>query len=301
MRAISGNVMDYTKKVFEYFSNNDAHHHIIITPHAPPVEKSSHGIEVAMENIWDDTDIRDTVLGLKNYGEETALSPGNPKTLELGLSETFCLSISGVGRFRVSYLTQRGSLSFSMKRIPFVVESCTDLHVDASLVESTLEVLCDNNGGIVAVFGPLAEANSRLVYALIKRINSRQRRIIHILERELMFLMRHDNSIIIQRELGTDCTSLNEGIRESLTMNPDIIFAGDLLVTDKIPALERAAETGTSIILSVVANDKEAFLHLLKSICGDHYAVFGRRIREVIEVRSQTDGKLSATLAAKTK
>jgi len=292
--------MDYTKNLFEYFSSGENRKHIVVTPHAPPVERSSHSIDVAMDAIWDDTDINETIIGLKTYGALDALTQ-RPENVEESLSETFCVSIKGAGRFRVSYLTQRGSKAFSMKRIPFVVPTCSDLKIDETIVDKILKVLCDPNGGIVAVFGPSASSNSKLVYALLKRINSRERQIIMILERELSHLMRHDNSIVIQRELGSDCTTFNDGIREGLDMTPDIIFAGDLLVTDYLPALVRAAETRTSIILSLVASEKEAFLHILKSIFKEQYPIFGRRTREIIEVRPQPNDEITAVLAAQTK
>ena len=292
--------MDHTQKILDYFAENSERHHLVVTPHAPPVERASHSIDIALESIWDDTDIRDTIMGLKACAEEnTLISAGDATKLEL--SETFCLSIKGNGRFRVTYLTQRGSMSFSIKRVPFVIQSCDELQIDSEIIERTLDVLCDPNGGIVAIFGPCADSNSKLAYALLKRVNSTKRQIILIIERELTHLMRHDNSIVIQRELNSDCESFDAGIRESLTLNPDMIFVGDIQSTDCIPSMERAAETGTSIVLSLVANDREAFLHILKSICGDQYPIFGRRTREIIEVRPLPDKGIRAAFAAKSK
>jgi hypothetical protein len=292
--------MDYAQKILDYFGEDESRHHLVVTPHAPPVERSPHDIDIALETIWDDTDIRDTIVGLKGCAEENTLITAG-SGIQLELSESFCLSIKGNGRFRVTYLTQRGSMSFSIKRVPFIVHSCDELNINADIVERTLNVLCNPNGGIVAIFGPCADSNSKLAYAMLKRVNSTRRQIILVIERELTHLMRHDNSIVIQRELNSDCNSFNDGIRESLTMSPDMIFVGDIQATDSIPSMVRAAETGTSIILSLVASDRESFLHILKSICGDQYPIFGRRTREIIEVRPLPDKGISAVFAAKSK
>ncbi|MBT3193503.1 MAG: Flp pilus assembly complex ATPase component TadA [Verrucomicrobia bacterium] len=285
--------MDYTKRLFEYFAEDETHRQVVIAPHAPPVERSAAGIDVAMKEILDDNDITDTLIGLRTHGESGALT-SQPADVPDELADTFCLSIRGTGRFRVCSLTQRGTKAISITRIPFTTPSCSDLNVDEATVEKLLRALHDPQGGIVAVFGPTPDANSKAVYALLKRINDSERSVIVTLERELTQLMRHDNSIVVQRELGTDCTTMDDGIREALYLSPQILFVGDLLVTDRLPSLIRAVETQTSVILSVVASEKTSFLHIFKSVFGEQCDFLARRIRETLEVMPLTDGGLTA-------
>lgn len=292
--------MDYTKKLFEYFSNNENCNHIIVSPHVPPVERLANSIEVAMDAVWDEVDINETILGLKTYGEINTLSAKHPEDMTNLISDTFCLSIKGAGRFRISYFTQRGSKAFSMKRIPFVIANCEELNLDRAIVEGVMQKLHAPNGGIIAVFGPSAIANSKFAYAVLKRINTKERKVILVMERELTHLIRHDNSIVVQRELGTDCETMEDCLREGLDMKPDIIFAGDLLLTDSIPSLVRAAETQASIIISLVASERESFLHILKTIFKDQYSILGRRTQDIIKVMPEDNGEISATYAAKT-
>lgn len=289
--------MNYTKKLFEYFSSDENHRHIIVTPHAPPVERLSHSIAVAMDAIWDETDINDTIVGLKTYGEINSLSTQPPEDITNSISDTFCMSIKGGGRFRISYFTQRGSKAFSMERIPFKIATGAELGIDDSITKKMQQVMCNQSGGIVAVFGPSAVENSKFVYALLKNINNKERKVILVIERELTHLMRHDNSIVIQRELGSDCETIDDCIREGLDTKPDIIFAGDLMHTDYIPSMVRAVETQTAIILSVVACEKESFLHILKTIFKDQYTIIERRTQEIIKIMPQSDGKTLATVA----
>lgn len=291
--------MDYTKRIFAYFGEDESRSHIVIAPSAPPIEQSPSGIKVALEAVLDDNDITDTLLGLRTYGGDmTKLAPHSAADMPSMLSETFCLSIRGVGRFRVSYLTQRGSKAITISRIPFVVPSVGDLNLEAPTTERLLRVLQDQKGGIVAVFGPSPEANSKVVYSLIKEVNSKDRSVILVLERELTHLMRHDNSIVVQRELGSDCMSIDDGIREGLEMSPQIIFVGDLLVTDRLPSLVRAAETQASVIISVVASERTSFLHVLKAIFREQYPILARRTREILKVTPKPDGGLTAAFAA---
>jgi len=295
--------MDYTKRLFSYFSQNEGLSHIIVAPGAPPIERSANGIGVALEAVLDGNDVQDTLVGLRRYGETGGLPGGLTKydaIPPMRVSDTFCLSIQGAGRFRVTYLTQRGSKAFSMRRIPFTIPSCQDLNLDASTVDRVLRALRDPDGGIVGAFGPSPEANSTLVYAMLKSINSEDRCIILIQERELTHLMRHDNSIVIQRELGSDSTGMDTAITEGLNMLPHIIFAGDLRVTDRLPSLVRAVETQARVIVSVVATEKASFLHVFKEILGEQYAILGRRTRELVKVTPLANGGLTATLVDQT-
>jgi len=288
--------MNYTKKLFEYFSANENHKHILITPHAPPVERLSNSIDVAMDAVWDEVDINDTIIGLKTYGSVDSLSSRKPVDTSI-LSDTFSMSVKGTGRFRISYFTQRGSKSFSMKRIPFHIENCSELDLDEQLADKLSQMLCNQSGGIISLFGPSAISNSKFAYALLGRINSKDRKVILVAERELSHLMRHDNSIVVQREVGSDSESIEDCIREGMDITPDIVFAGDLLLTDSIPSLVRAAETHTTIIISLVASEKESFTHILKAIFKEQYQIIERRTQAVVKVMPQPDGKLSATIA----
>ncbi len=291
--------MDYTKRLFEYFREDERRHHLIIAPNAPPIEKTLSGLALAIDAIFDNTDISETLIGLQTFGEGSA-SRGDSRQSEADpVSATFCLSIKDIGRFRVSYLTQRGSKAMSMERIPFIIPSCESLKLEPTAVERLLKVLRYPKGGIVAVFGPSTEANSKFVYSLLNRINNQDRCIMVIQERELTHLMRHDNSIVLQRELGSDFENMDVGIQEGLDMMPHIMFVGDLLLSDKLPSLVRAVETHASVVLSVVATDRESFIHILKSIFGEQYAILGRRTREIVSVTPQIDGGLVATFATK--
>lgn len=285
--------MDYTKRLFAYFDEDPSRTHLIIAPGAPPIERSGGGVEIAMEAILDGNDVTDTLVGLRTHGETKAISN---KAIQVPdqLSDVFCLSIRGSGRFRVHYLTQRGSKTISIERIPFTIPSCADLNIDAATAERALRVLKDPNGGIVALFGPSPSANSKAVYALLKSINSSDRNIILIMERELTHLMRHDNSVVVQRELGADFTTLDDGIQEGLNLSPHILFVGDLLVTDRLPSLIRAIETQTCVILSIVASDHASFLHIVKTIFGDHYPIFNQRTQEILHISQLPEGGLSA-------
>jgi twitching motility protein PilT len=285
--------MDYTKRIFDYFVADETRAKLVIAPHAPPIEFSNGVVNVALDVVLDETDTADTLVGMLNYGGDKSLTGRQVRNPEQ-LSETFYLSIRGAGRFRITYLTQRSSKAIVLVRVPSTIPSCTELNVEQSMTDRLLSVLRDPQGGVVAVFGPSAESNSALVYAMLQEVNGSDRRVILVQERELSYLMRHNNSIVIQRELHSDCPFMDGGIHEGLALNPDILYVGDLLVTDRLPALVRAVEMGMRVVISVVASERDSLLHEFNMIFGEQNSRLLRRIREVVHVTPLPAGKLSA-------
>ncbi len=91
--------MDYTKRFFEYFSEDEMRSHIIIAPNAPPIERSEAGIEVAMDAILDDNDVTDTLVGLRTHGEGNALTDRRRCGLSLDNLVVVTIGTIAGGRF----------------------------------------------------------------------------------------------------------------------------------------------------------------------------------------------------------
>jgi twitching motility protein PilT len=286
--------MDYTKKIFEYFSQDDIHRKLVIAPHAPPIELASGAPEVALNAVLDDRDVADTLQGLLNYGLESTLGTGKKRLAE-GKSGAFCLSIPKQGRFRIAYLTQRGSRAITVDKIPFVIPGWAELGLAAEQLERMSKVLQVGVGGVLVVYGRSVWSNATVVYSLLQSINETQRRIIYIQERELSYLMRHESSVVIQQEFTSDCQTMEDGLRSGLEVEPNILYVGDLLVTERAPSLARAMETGAGVVMSLVARDQEACSHHLEEVFGVYYQDLARRLRCVAEVDSLDGGKLNIT------
>ena len=73
-----------------------------------------------------------------------------------------------------------------------------------------------------------------------------QERALHIvtLEDPIEYLFRHKQSVVVQRELGTDVVSFAGGLRAALREDPDVIFVGEMRDFHTIEAALTAAETG---------------------------------------------------------
>ncbi len=207
--------MDYAKRIIEFLSADRAPRQIVIAPQAPPVHKRGGTVEVSLDQIFDIADVSETLVGLRNYGRKrtgTGLDGGSKSEFALEQSGSFSIGVAGVGRFRVSYMTQRGSLAACVARIPMAMTSFDALFSEPDAFDRVMRLVRDGRGGMLAIYGPSIARNSSLAYGLIQRVNAAERKVIHILERNLSFLIRHDNSVITQSEVGVDVPSMELGI-----------------------------------------------------------------------------------------
>jgi twitching motility protein PilT len=302
--------MNATKAIFEYLVKTKGASSIIIAPGAPPVTKTAEGLNVALNLVLSAEDVRETLRALRRLRPQASLvslssalgslAEHVEKTTDAkgpDASGTFSLGITDVGRFRVSYLTQRGTKILSIVGIPYEIPELEQICDDPSVAAALRQLVTSGEGGILAVSGPSVVSNSLMVYSLLRGTNDKRRGILYVLERSLTFLMRHGNSIVIQSELGADVDTLEEGIRSILPFQPDIVYVGDIWPGDEIPSLRfMVANRGTTTVVSSGAMSGEQLLKSFAPPDSFREAERDNVIRAIAEVRALSSGKLSVRL-----
>ena len=155
------------------------------------------------------------------------------------LDHDFSCSVPGRARFRVNAFRQRDSVAAALRRIPFDIPAFESLGLSGSVLELTRL-----RRGLVLITGATGHGKSTTLATLIDRMN--QERALHIvtIEDPIEYLFRHKQSLVVQRELGTDVVSFAGGLRAALREDPDVIFVGEMRDFQTIEAALTAAETG---------------------------------------------------------
>ncbi len=291
--------MDHSQRLIEFLSADKAPRQIFLAPHAPPVNRRGGNVEVAMDMVLDGADVEETLLGLRNFVRRRAggaLVGSDSGELPLDRAGTFSISVSGLGRFRISYMTQRGSFAASVTRIPTAMASFDSLFSDPDAFDRVMRIANTRGGGLIVIFGTNPAWSSTLAYGVLQRVNATERRSIHTIERHLSFLIRHDNSVITQAEIGVDAPSMETAIGEALALAPDLLYIGDLQATDDVPSLARAAESETLTIVSAVASSRDSFLCTVRECVGGLVDVVVPRIRCLVRTTSDAAGWIGLDL-----
>lgn len=273
--------MNYAKRILDILARQAVPRRIVIAPGAPPIEKSAEGIQVAIQAILDASDVVDTLIGLREFAKQGAdggIDDGQPHGLPC--DGRFSFGLPDLGRFRVSFVTQRGSKAAVVTRVPFDIPSCAEICSDAETAACLLEAMRGDGGGVVFLFGSHPLATATFAYALLKELNQRDRRIVTILESELTFLMRHESSIVIQREVGVDASDVPRGVADAIAMGSDILYLGDVLHAAPVPEIGRLVEMGAVAVIGAVAADADALTTNMRIVMGDAFELMRARTRE---------------------
>lgn len=158
----------------------------------------------------------------------------------------FSLHIPETGRFRVNAFRQRGAAALALRLINDNILSFEELGLPVTLAD-----LARKPRGLVLVTGPTGSGKSTTLAAMIDLINREYRKHIITLEDPIEFIHRHKNSIVNQREIGSDSRSFAAALRAALREDPDVILVGEMRDPETIGIAITAAETGHLVLATL--------------------------------------------------
>jgi twitching motility protein PilT len=180
---------------------------------------------------------------------------------------------SGIGRFRVNIMKQRGSFSIIMRVIPWEVPTFEKLGLPP-----VLGTIAEAERGMVLVTGVTGSGKSSTMAALINYINKRESGHILTLENPIEFLHRDDKCSVTQREIGSDTMDFKMGLRAALRQDPDVIMIGELRDAETIDTAIKAAETGHLLMSTLHTPDAQSTILRMM-------AMFPAEEQDVIRIR----------------
>jgi twitching motility protein PilT len=152
----------------------------------------------------------------------------------------FSFGVDNLGRFRTNVFLQRGSVGAVFRLVPHAIRGFDDL----GLPRKTCTELCDQPRGLVLVTGATGSGKSTTLAAMIDYINSTGNYHIMTIEDPIEFVHKNKNSLINQREVGTDTHGFKESLRHVLRQDPDVVLIGEMRDMETIEAALTISETG---------------------------------------------------------
>jgi twitching motility protein PilT len=155
----------------------------------------------------------------------------------------FAHGVAGLGRFRVNAFRQRGSASLVMRAIASKIKTVDELGLPPVISE-----LAEEQRGIILLTGTTGSGKSTTLAAIIDHINRARAEHIVTIEDPIEFLHRDKNSIVNQREVGSDTASFGRALRRVLRQDPDVILIGEMRDEETVHTALSAAETGHLVL-----------------------------------------------------
>ncbi len=151
----------------------------------------------------------------------------------------FAYSVAGLGRFRVNVLRQRGAVGLVLRRVQSTIASFEQLGLP-----QVVRRLAEHQRGLVLVTGPTGSGKTTTLAAMIDHINETASRHIVTIEDPIEVLHSDKQSIVNQREIGTDTEDFASALKRVLRQDPDVILIGEMRDSDTVRTALAAAETG---------------------------------------------------------
>lgn len=167
----------------------------------------------------------------------------------------FSFSWGDTTRFRGNMFRQRGSVSLTLRAIPYEIPTMESL-----LLPPVFGQFCKRRQGLVLMTGPTGSGKSTTQAAMIGEINRNQRRHILTLEDPVEYVHHHQRSIVSQREVGADTHSFQEGLKAALREDPDVVLVGEMRDPESIATTLTVAETGHLVFATLHTNDASTAL-----------------------------------------
>lgn len=156
------------------------------------------------------------------------------------------LSVSKMGRFRINFYKQRGTVGVAIRAVNTVIPSFEELNLP-----TVLKKMADNRRGMIILTGTTGSGKSTTLAAMIDHINSTRSENILTIEDPIEYIHRNKKSIIAQREVGGDTESFITALRHAFRQDPDVILIGEIRDLETMSIAFTAADTGHLVLTTL--------------------------------------------------
>ncbi|MDP2016752.1 PilT/PilU family type 4a pilus ATPase [Hydrogenophaga sp.] len=207
-----------------------------------------------------------------------------PSTRMEELQETgelnMAVPLEALGNFRISAFRQRGQIAVVIRYIPGDIPALDSLNVAPVLADLVME-----KRGLVLMVGATGAGKSTTLAAMIDHRNECASGHVLTIEDPIEYVYRNKKSVVNQREIGPDTSSLQIALKNALRQAPDVILIGEIRDRETMSAAIAYAQSGHLCLATLHANNSYQALNRILSF----YPV---------EVRPTMLGDLAAALRA---
>ncbi|BCU64879.1 hypothetical protein F941_01506 [Acinetobacter bouvetii DSM 14964 = CIP 107468] len=161
------------------------------------------------------------------------------KEFETELECNFAISVPNVSRFRVNVFQQQLNVGMVIRTITNEIPNFEKLQLPESLKNVIME-----KRGLVLVVGGTGSGKSTSLAAMIDYRNEHSAGHIITVEDPVEYVHKHKKSMITHREVGVDCHSWHNALKNTLRQAPDVILIGEIRDTETMEHAIAFAETG---------------------------------------------------------
>jgi len=174
--------------------------------------------------------------------------------------------VKDLGRFRVNVFKQRGSVSSSLRLIPYDIWNFEECGLPSDMVTG----LCRKPKGLVLVTGSTGSGKSTTLASVIDWINADRACHIVTIEDPIEFVHKNKKAIVEQREVFSDTHSFGASLKHILRQDPDVILIGEMRDLETIESALIIAETGHLVFATLHTSDAAQTINRIIDVFPSH-------------------------------
>lgn len=226
------------KDLLETFHKKKAAN-LILTLGSPPIMKTGQNFESIGNKPLMPDDIKELVYELLDN------VPKWKEKVEKGEDLDFSFGIQGWSRYRGNIFRQRGALNAVFTQIPFRIPTWAEIKAPKNVLSYT-----NSTNGLIFVTGPPGSGKTTIMASMVQHITKTRYSHIISLEEPIEYLFRHDKGIVVQRQIGSDVKSWDEGLKSIFRQSPDVAVLGEVRNPENFQAaLDIASKCCLCIVL----------------------------------------------------
>jgi twitching motility protein PilT len=154
-------------------------------------------------------------------------------------------------QFRINVFVDNDGPSVAIRALGSDVPKLEDIGFPNDVYKDIVKL----QNGLVLVTGITGAGKSTTIASFLDRIGEAKACRIISVEEPIEYLLKQKNSIVSQREVGSDVSTFSEGLKYMLREDPDVIFVGEMRDAETIAMTLMAAETGHLVFSTLHTRD----------------------------------------------
>ena len=163
-------------------------------------------------------------------------------------------------RFRINFFMSNARSEMVARRLPF-----WDLKFNELNIPLSVEKFCNFSSGLILVCGAAGAGKTTTLSAMLDYINENYKYHISTIEDPIEYVHSDKQSLVSQREVGTDVSNFTEALNNVLRVSPNVIIIGEIRNIESIEVAVSAAMSGHLVISSMYTGNAIQCLQRLSS------------------------------------
>ncbi|HEX7868104.1 MAG TPA: PilT/PilU family type 4a pilus ATPase [Variovorax sp.] len=168
--------------------------------------------------------------------------------------------IEDAGNYRISAMRQRGTYAVVVRHIASTIPSFAELNLP-----DILKTLIMEKRGLILMVGATGAGKTTTLASMLDYRNEHASGHILTVEEPIEFTYTNKKSVVNQRDVGSDTTSLQTALKNALRQAPDVIQIGEIRDRDTMTAAIAYAQSGHLCVATLHANNSYRALNRILS------------------------------------